>query len=230
MIHQLREEGLSISAIAWRVGLDRKTVRKYLKTGLTAPSGPRTPRVQLLDPYRSYLRERVTAYPGLRGTRLSREIRALCYPGGYSQLTAYLRTVCPPLQPGFEHRFETGGLRRVQVRGQENIRKRLLVHAAAFKLELLRCHRHGVGTPRSLQERATSRISVPVSRPGAPCPPPIVDYRHPAAGETNLATKRRACEPEPRYERHRLTTYICHGLLGALRRRIENGRSEIFAS
>ena len=38
MIHQLREEGLSISAIARRVGMERKTVRKYLKAGLTAPN------------------------------------------------------------------------------------------------------------------------------------------------------------------------------------------------
>ena len=116
MIHQLREEGLSISAIARRAGLDRKTVRKYLKHGLTAPRyGPRAPRAQLLDPYRSYLRERVTAYPGLRGTRLLREIRALGYPGGYTQLTAYLRTVRPPLEPGFEHRFETGPGEQAQV-------------------------------------------------------------------------------------------------------------------
>jgi len=53
MIHQLREEGLSVSAIARRAGMDRKTVRKYLKAGLKAPSyGPRAP---LLDPYRSYV-------------------------------------------------------------------------------------------------------------------------------------------------------------------------------
>ena len=116
MIHQLREEGLSISAIARRVGMDRKTVRKYLKAGLTAPSyGPRAPRAQLLDPYRSYLRERVTAYPGLRATRLLREIRALGYPGGYSQLTAYVRTIRPPVQPGFEHRFETAPGEQAQV-------------------------------------------------------------------------------------------------------------------
>ena len=38
VIHELRREGSSISAIAWRTGLDRKTVRKYLKRSLTAPS------------------------------------------------------------------------------------------------------------------------------------------------------------------------------------------------
>ena len=116
MIHQLREEGLSISAIARRAGLDRKTVRKHLKAGLKGPSyGPRAPRAQLLDPYREYLRERVAAHPGLRATRLLREIRALGYPGGYSQLTAYLRTVRPPAQAGFEHRFETAPGEQAQV-------------------------------------------------------------------------------------------------------------------
>ena len=63
VIHELQQEGLSISAIARRTGLDRKTVRKYLKRGLTAPSyGPRSPRAQLLDPYRAYLRQRVEAH------------------------------------------------------------------------------------------------------------------------------------------------------------------------
>ena len=37
MIHQLREQGLSITAIALQTGLDRKTVRKYLQRGLQAP-------------------------------------------------------------------------------------------------------------------------------------------------------------------------------------------------
>ena len=55
VIHELRHQGLSISAIARHTGLDRKTVRKYLKQGLQAPRyGPRAPRPQLLDPYRGY--------------------------------------------------------------------------------------------------------------------------------------------------------------------------------
>ena len=52
MIHDLRCQGLSISAIARRTGLDRKTVRKYLDQGLrSARYRPREPRPRLLDPY-----------------------------------------------------------------------------------------------------------------------------------------------------------------------------------
>ena len=54
VIHELRHEGLSISAIARHTGLARKTVRKYLDQGLQAPRyGPRAPRAQLLNPYRA---------------------------------------------------------------------------------------------------------------------------------------------------------------------------------
>jgi hypothetical protein len=37
------------------------------------------------------------------------------------------------------------------VRGHENVRKRLLLHAGAFNLGLLMRTRFGVGTPRALQ-------------------------------------------------------------------------------
>lgn len=55
------------------------------------------------------------------------------------------------LERGFAHLPETGGLRRVSVRGQQNILKRMLVHAAASNLGLLTRNRHGIGTPWSLQ-------------------------------------------------------------------------------
>ena len=53
----------------------------------------------------------------------------------------------------FAHQFETGGLRRIFVRGHPNVRKRLLVQVCGFNLGLLR-HLTGTGTPRSLQGRA----------------------------------------------------------------------------
>jgi len=53
----------------------------------------------------------------------------------------------------FAHVYDTGGLRRVHLRGHPNILKRLIVHAGAFNLGLLMRHVFGRGTPRGLQGR-----------------------------------------------------------------------------
>lgn len=55
------------------------------------------------------------------------------------------------LERPFAHLYETGGMRRVHLRGHENILKRLLLHAGGFNLGLLMRTLFGVGTPRSLQ-------------------------------------------------------------------------------
>jgi transposase len=54
-----------------------------------------------------YLRERVTAYPGLTGQRLWRELRERGYAGGYTAVTDLLRELRPTPLPAFEVRFET---------------------------------------------------------------------------------------------------------------------------
>jgi transposase len=51
----------------------------------------------------------------------------------------------------FAHLYETRGMRRVHLRGRENILKRLLVHGAAFNLSLILRKVMGVGKPRRLQ-------------------------------------------------------------------------------
>ncbi|TPG36256.1 IS21 family transposase [Roseomonas nepalensis] len=116
MILDLHRQGLSVSAIARRTGLDRKTVRKYVERGLEPPAyGPRQPRGTLLDPFSRYLRERVAAFPDLTGRRLHRELRDLGYEGGYTRVTDFLRDVRPPATPGFEQRFETAPGQQGQV-------------------------------------------------------------------------------------------------------------------
>ena len=60
----------------------------------------------------------------------------------------------------FAHLLVSGGLRRVHVRGQKEIRKRVLVHAAAFNLGLLMRSRFGFGTPRALQGLATAAAAL----------------------------------------------------------------------
>jgi transposase len=51
----------------------------------------------------------------------------------------------------FAHMYETGGMRRVWLRGRENVLKRLLVQAAGFNLALVMRQMFGVGKPRQLQ-------------------------------------------------------------------------------
>ena len=52
------------------------------------------------------------------------------------------------LERPFAHLYETGGMRRVYLRGHTNIRKRVLIHAGGFNLGLLMRQLIGVGTPR----------------------------------------------------------------------------------
>ena len=61
----------------------------------------------MIGPFVLYLRERVTAYPGLTGRRLWRELRERGYPGGYTAVTAVLQELRPSPLPGYEVRFET---------------------------------------------------------------------------------------------------------------------------
>jgi transposase len=49
------------------------------------------------------------------------------------------------------HLYETGGMRRVHLKGRDNILKRLLVHAGGFNLALIMRTLLGVGKPRRLQ-------------------------------------------------------------------------------
>src|SRR6202163_3156392 len=51
----------------------------------------------------------------------------------------------------FAHLYETGGMRRLHLRGRDNILKRLLVHAAAFNISLILRKPLGMGKPRQFQ-------------------------------------------------------------------------------
>ncbi|HEX5259486.1 MAG TPA: IS21 family transposase [Sphingomicrobium sp.] len=116
MILDLHRQGLSVSAIARQLGIDRKTVRVYIAKGLTPPAyKPRPSRPGIVDPFKTYLRERLAAYPGLTAVRLWRELRERGYDGGYSAIRDRVRDLRPPRAPGFEVRFETRPGEQAQV-------------------------------------------------------------------------------------------------------------------
>ena len=108
MIHQLHNDGVSVSEISRRLNKDRKTVRRYIQQGLQpAVYGPRLPRGSVLDEYKGYLRERINQQPGLSAKRLLRDITGMGFTGSYTTLTDYLRQIRPDNQHEYELRFET---------------------------------------------------------------------------------------------------------------------------
>jgi len=56
------------------------------------------------------------------------------------------------VERSFAHCYETGGMRRVHLKGRENILKRLLIHVGAFNLSIAMRGKLGAGTPRGLAD------------------------------------------------------------------------------
>lgn len=107
------EAGLSKSATAERLGVDRRTVSRWqedrdMKTG-------RRRRGSKLDPYKGIIRERLTSYPELSAQRLFEECREAGYPGGYGRVRDYVRGLrqAPPAPSAV--RFETPPGHQAQV-------------------------------------------------------------------------------------------------------------------
>ena len=116
MILELHRQGLKVSAIARQLGIDRKTVRRYISRGLEPPTyGPRPPRQRSTDCFLPYVRERLAAFPGLTAVRLWRELRERGYAGGYTAVKRAVRGVRPDPVASFEVRFETAPGEQAQV-------------------------------------------------------------------------------------------------------------------
>ena len=60
----------------------------------------------------------------------------------------------------FAHMYETGGMRRVYLRGRQNILKRLVIQGAGFNLAVYLRKTCGVGKPRTLQGRSMNSATV----------------------------------------------------------------------
>ena len=91
--------------------------------------------------------ERKAMYANRRRIRGARGKRLLRRRGEY-------------LERSFAHAYETGGMRRLHLRGRENILKRLLVHVSGFNLSLVMRKLIGKGTPRGLQGLVCGVVSL----------------------------------------------------------------------
>jgi transposase len=64
------------------------------------------------------------------------------------------------VERSFAHAYETGGMRRVHLRGRENILKRVLIHLGGFNLSLVMRQLLGKGTPRGLQGLSADALAI----------------------------------------------------------------------
>ncbi len=107
MIRDLYRKGVSISEIARRAGRDRKTIRQVVQApDILPPHKSRQPKVRKIDPYVSYLEQRI-ADGVLNARKLYGELLGQGYPGKESQVREFVHDRRPDREPGASVRFET---------------------------------------------------------------------------------------------------------------------------
>jgi transposase len=86
------QAGVSIRAICRSTGISRGTIRRYLRAGSYPEIAPRPRRPSLLDPYTTYLEDRI-GQGCTNSAALFREIQKLGYGGGRSILKERVATL-----------------------------------------------------------------------------------------------------------------------------------------
>jgi transposase len=103
----LARQGYNCSQIGALVGLDRRTVKKPLQTQ-APPVYRRPPRPAKLTPFRPMIEQWLAWAPGLRATRIYRDLRTHDgFPGSYPIVQRLVRTLRPPRPVAAHLRFET---------------------------------------------------------------------------------------------------------------------------
>lgn len=98
----LHQRGVSIRAISQQLGVDRRTVRRYVAADAFPEITKRRSKPSILDPWKPYLCQRWDE--GCHnGSRLWREIKAQGYSGSRALLSAWVadlrKIAAPPVQP-----------------------------------------------------------------------------------------------------------------------------------
>jgi transposase len=111
----LARQGYNFSQIGALVGLDRRTVKKHLHTP-TPPVYRRPPRLSKLSPFQPLIEQWLARAPGLRATRIYRDLRThYGFPGSYPLVQRLVRRLRPPRPVEAHPRFETAPGQQAQV-------------------------------------------------------------------------------------------------------------------
>ena len=108
-IRVLHRQGMSIRGIARTTGLSRNVVRRYLRSPEAPRDKRRAPRPSKLDPFKSYVSERLRAAAPSRipATALLVELKARGYQGGITILKEFMAGFLPEKCDDPVIRFET---------------------------------------------------------------------------------------------------------------------------
>ncbi len=114
-ILELQKHGLNRAEMALQLGVTQRTMQRWLATGTIPYSGPRRPRVRLVDPYKAFLLQR-WQQGCHNGAQLERELRAKGYKGSGRALSRSLETLEPA---GFSSRKRGSASARRQTVSRE---------------------------------------------------------------------------------------------------------------
>lgn len=114
MIKELHRTGVSISDIARLTGHDRKTVRAVIAAPLIRQRRPARPRASKLDPYTSYLQQRL-ADGVFNAQKLFHELQAQGYPGQRGLVRTFVQPFRQARAAQAIVRFETAPGEQAQV-------------------------------------------------------------------------------------------------------------------
>ena len=123
LLRHYLEQGMSQAVIARDLGISRRTVYRWIKTGQLdreldderVSYGLRRAMPSKLDRYKPLIDARLKDYPKLTAVRLFKEVQAAGYPGSYNQVKRYVCKVRPRLPEEPVVRFETAPGRQGQV-------------------------------------------------------------------------------------------------------------------
>jgi transposase len=106
MIRSLADRGVTISAIARQMGIDRKTVRNALREPVASPTVAPETASSVLDPYKEFLRGRLEV-ADFTAQRLFQDIQTQGYKGGYNLVKRFVAPLRAERHRQAEVRFET---------------------------------------------------------------------------------------------------------------------------
>jgi transposase len=100
-IRKLHDEGLTVRAIARRLGVHRRKVRAALKSPIP-PASSSTRRGSIIDPYRGWILAKLQQYPQLSASRIHQMLTEQGFSGSYTLVKEVVAELRPRVQTVYQ--------------------------------------------------------------------------------------------------------------------------------